>query len=141
MGIIMQGGWMGCQMWRCFISLQCVMHFNLIRSHTGPGESYNSGKSIWVSDAGSCLHHYQSRPFLARLAGFQTVVFVPMKSGVVELGSVKSASEEQSYVDTVRSAFGESSPIQAKAFPMIFGRELSLRGSKSQSVNISFTPK
>ncbi|KAM1032068.1 hypothetical protein ACFX15_035088 [Malus domestica] len=110
-------------------------------SHCGPGESYKSGKLIWVSDAGSCLHHYQSRSFLARLAGFQTVVFVPMKSGVVELGSVKSTPEEQSYVDTVRSAFGESIPIQAKAFPMIFGRELSLGGPKSQSVNISFTPK
>ncbi|KAB2636702.1 transcription factor bHLH3-like [Pyrus ussuriensis x Pyrus communis] len=54
-------------------------------SHCGPGESYKSGKSIWVSDA-----------------------------GVVELGSVKSTSEKQSYVDMVRSAFGESSPIQAK---------------------------
>ncbi|CAN6553966.1 unnamed protein product [Malus baccata var. baccata] len=110
-------------------------------SHCGPAESYNSRKSIWVSDAGSCLHHYQSRSFLARLAGFQTVVFVPMKSGVVELGSVKSTPEEQSYVDMVRSAFGESSPIQPKAFPMIFGRELSLGGPKSQSVNVSFTPK
>ncbi|XP_068325455.1 transcription factor bHLH3-like [Pyrus communis] len=110
-------------------------------SHCGPAESYNSRKSIWVSDAGSCLHHYQSRSFLARLAGFQTVVFVPMKSGVVELGSVKSTSEEQSYVDIFRSAFGESSPIQQKASPMIFGRELSLGGPKSQSVNISFTPK
>ncbi|CAN6553967.1 unnamed protein product [Malus baccata var. baccata] len=81
-------------------------------SHRGPAESYNSRKSIWVSDA-----------------------------GVAELGSVKSTPEEQSYVDMVRSAFGESSPIQPKAFPMIFGRELSLGGPKSQSVNISFTPK
>ncbi|TQD87366.1 hypothetical protein C1H46_027102 [Malus baccata] len=81
-------------------------------SHRGPAESYNSRKSIWVSDA-----------------------------GVAELGSVKSTPEEQSYVDMVRSAFGESSPIQPKAFPMIFGRELSLGGPKSQSVNVSFTPK
>ncbi|XP_021814813.1 transcription factor bHLH3 [Prunus avium] len=110
-------------------------------SHSGPGESYKSGKSIWVSDVGSCLHHYQSRSYLARLAGFQTVVFVPMKSGVVELGSVKANPEEQNLVNMVRNLFGESSSVQAKAFPMIFGRELSLGGPKSQSINIAFSPK
>ncbi|CAN6684476.1 unnamed protein product [Malus baccata var. baccata] len=87
------------------------------------------------------MFHLTSMCYAFQLDSISHLVFVPMKSGVVELGSVKSTPEEQSYVDTVTSAFGESSPIQAKAFPMIFGRELSLGGLKSQSVNISFTPK
>nr|WKE35159.1 basic helix-loop-helix family protein [Rosa persica] len=107
----------------------------------GPGESYKSCKSIWVSNVASCLHHYQSRSFLARLAGFQTVVFVSMKSGVVELGSVKSIPEEQNIVDVVRSVFGESSSVQAKVYPKIFGHELSLGGPKSQPINIAFCRK
>ncbi|PRQ25926.1 putative transcription factor bHLH family [Rosa chinensis] len=91
------------------------MYFKFqLDSPYGPGESYKSCKSIWVSNVASCLHHYQSRTFLARLAGFQTVVFVPMKSGVVELGSIKSIPEEQNIVDVVRSVFGESSSVQAK---------------------------
>lgn len=107
----------------------------------GPGESYKFVKSIWVSNVATCLHHYQSRSFLARLAGFQTVVFVPTKSGVVELGSVKSILEEQNVVDMARSVFGESSSVQAKVYPKIFGRELSLGGPKSQPINIAFCPK
>lgn len=110
----------------------------------GPVESYKSGKAIWVSDASSCSHHYQSRAFLARVVGFQTVVFVPVNSGVVELGTVKSTPEDQSIVDMVKFIFtvGVSSSSQTtKAFPKIFGHELSLGGSNSQSVNINFSPK
>lgn len=113
----------------------------------GPGESYKSGKSIWASDLSNCLHHFQSRSYLARVAGFQTVVFVPVKGGVVELGSIKSTPEDKKILDMVRSVFGgscsssSSSAVHAKSFPMIFGRQLSLGGSKSQSVNINFSPK
>ncbi|XP_050366737.1 transcription factor bHLH3 [Argentina anserina] len=107
----------------------------------GPGESYKSGKSIWVSNVASCLHHYQSRSILATVAGFQTVLFVPMKSGVVELGSVKPIPEEQNIVDMIRSVFGVPSSVQAKVYPKIFGHELSLGGPKSQPINIGFCPK
>ncbi|KAL5537611.1 hypothetical protein UlMin_045806 [Ulmus minor] len=108
-----------------------------------PGESYKTGKAFWASDASSCSQQYQSRSFLARVAGFQTLVFVPVKSGVVELGSIKSIPEEPIVIDMVKSTFGGSSSVQAKTFPKIFGRELSLGGggSKSQSVNINFSPK
>ncbi|PON95062.1 Basic helix-loop-helix transcription factor [Trema orientale] len=114
-------------------------------SLSGPGESYKSGKAIWAFDASNCSHHYQSRSFLARVAGFQTVVFVPVTSGVVELGTFKSTPEEQSVVDMVKNIFGvgssSSSQSTTKAFPKIFGHELSLGGTKSQSVNINFSPK
>ncbi|KAG6671047.1 hypothetical protein I3843_Q018400 [Carya illinoinensis] len=115
--------------------------FRCDSSNCGLGELYASGKSIWVSDMPSCLHHYQQRSFLARLAGFQTAVSVPVKSGVVELGSIKSVPEEQNIVDMVKTTFGESNSVQSKVFPKIFGHELSLGGTKSRSVNINFSPK
>ncbi|KAG7989509.1 hypothetical protein I3843_03G242700 [Carya illinoinensis] len=110
-------------------------------SSRGLGESYISGKSIWASDLPSCLRHYQQRSYLARSAGFQTVVFVPVKSGVVEFGSIKSIPEERNTVDMVKKIFGDSNSAQSKVLPKIFGHELSLGGTKSCSVNINFSPK
>ncbi|KDP26171.1 hypothetical protein JCGZ_22265 [Jatropha curcas] len=40
-----------------------------------------------------------------------------------------------------KTIFGVSNVVQAKACPKIFGRELSLGGSKSQSITINFSPK
>ncbi|KAE8692204.1 Transcription factor bHLH3 [Hibiscus syriacus] len=107
----------------------------------GPGESYKSSKLIWTSDVNSCSNHYQSRSFLARSAGLQTVVFVPVKCGVVELGSFKLIPEEHNTVEMVSTVFGGSSSVQTKTVPKIFGHELSLGGSKSQSISINFSPK
>ncbi|CAN0898339.1 Transcription factor bHLH3 [Linum grandiflorum] len=105
-------------------------------------ESYKSGRSIWVSDRTNCLEQYQLRSVLAEAAGFQTVVFVPVKSGVLELGSVKQIHEESSLVKRAATIFGETScnnnnNQQAK----IFGCELSLGSSKPRSMSISFSPK
>ena len=110
-------------------------------SQCGPGSSFKCGKPIWASDADNCSDQYESRSFLAKLAGFQTVVFVPLKAGVVELGSTEMMPEEQGVLEMVRSTFGESSSVQAKVLPRIFGHELSLGDTKSQSVTINFSPK
>lgn len=107
----------------------------------GLAEYYKSGRPLWASDTAGCLDHYQWRSFLARSAGLQTVVFVPVKSGVVEIGSIKSIPEDKNFLEMVKTVLGESNCVQAKAFPMIFGRELSLGGSQSQSVSINFSPK
>ncbi|KAI5426527.1 transcription factor bHLH3 [Lathyrus oleraceus] len=120
-------------------SVYYVFGFN---SQYGPGSSFKCSKPTWSSDAGSCLKQYESRSFLAKSAGFQTVAFVPLKAGVVELGSMEMVPEEQGFLDMVRATFGESTSGQAKAAPKIFGRELSLGGdAKSQSITISFSPK
>ncbi|CAI0385601.1 unnamed protein product [Linum tenue] len=108
----------------------------------GPLESYRSDRSIWVSDRANCLKHYQLRSHLVGAAGFQTVVFVPVKSGVLEIGSIKQTHEESGLVKKARTILGkcnESSHL--KACPKIFGHELSLGGSMPRSMSISFTPK
>ncbi|KAI3449739.1 hypothetical protein Pfo_006404 [Paulownia fortunei] len=106
-----------------------------------PSQSFNSGRSIWVSDMKSCLERYQSRSYLAKLAHFETVVFVPSKSGVVEIGSRKSIPEDQSIIQSAKSIVVKLNSTHAKPFPKIFGQELSLGGSQSGPISISFSPK
>ncbi|KAF2302506.1 hypothetical protein GH714_036612 [Hevea brasiliensis] len=118
------------------------MYFTfLCDSSYAPAESYKSGRSIWASDMISCLEQYQLRSVLARSAGLQTVVFLPVKSGVVELGSIKSIPEEHNLVERAKTIFGASNAVQARACPKIFGHELSLGGTKSRSISINFSPK
>ncbi|OIS98819.1 PREDICTED: transcription factor bHLH3 [Nicotiana attenuata] len=108
---------------------------------SSPSQSFNSARSIWVSEVKGCLEHFQSRSYLAKLAGFETLVFVPLKSGVVELGSLKSIAEDQNLIQMVKTSVVVSNPPQPKAIPKIFGRELSLGGSKSGPISINFSPK
>ncbi|KAL2556911.1 transcription factor bHLH [Forsythia ovata] len=105
-----------------------------------PSQSFSSGRSIWVSDEKSCLEHYQSRSYLAKSANFETLVFVPTMSGVVEIGSRKSIPEDHHVIELVKSMFGKSNSTQAKTCPKLFGQELSLGGVKSGPISISFSP-
>ncbi|CAI9107681.1 OLC1v1007095C1 [Oldenlandia corymbosa var. corymbosa] len=105
-----------------------------------PSQAFNTSRSIWVNDPRDCKENYHSRANLARAANFQTVVFVPFKTGVVEIGSVKSISEDQSVVQMVKTTVGPNI-VQPKAVPKVFGQDLSLAGGKSGPISISFTPK
>ncbi|KAK6937828.1 Transcription factor MYC/MYB N-terminal [Dillenia turbinata] len=113
-------------------------------SVSGVGFVFNSGKTMWVSDKNGSMDCYGSRLILAKLAGFKTIVFVPVKSGVVELASLKMIQEDHSVVQLIREKFGcgsQHSGQSAKTVPKIFGHELSLGGSNSRSTNIGFSPK
>lgn len=109
---------------------------------SSPSQSFNTSRSVWVSDSRSCEEHYQSRVFLGKLARFQTLVLVPVKRGVLEIGSFKSIPEEQTLVAMVKTLFNGCHP---KVLPKIFGQELSLGGggggAKSGPISINFSPK
>ncbi|XP_074316116.1 transcription factor bHLH3 [Silene latifolia] len=107
----------------------------------GPGKCFTSGRPVWVSDGKSCLDHYLSRAHLAKSAMFQTVVFVPVKTGVLELASIRTVLEEHSLVQMVKSIFGETQFVNSKTRHKVVGRDLGLGVSKSRSLNISFAPK
>ncbi|KAL3828026.1 hypothetical protein ACJIZ3_016828 [Penstemon smallii] len=106
-----------------------------------PSQSFNSARCIWVSDEKICLEKYQSRSYLAKLARFKTVAFIPSKSGVIEIGSRKSIPEDQSIVKSAKSIVVKLTSTQAKALPKVFGQQVNLRGSRSGSISISFSPK
>ena len=65
-----------------------MYYWFFLDSSLGPAKCFASGKPIWVSDGKGCSDHYQLRAHLANSARFQTVVFVPVKNGVLELGSI-----------------------------------------------------
>ncbi|KAK9067573.1 hypothetical protein SSX86_011684 [Deinandra increscens subsp. villosa] len=110
---------------------------------SSPSQSFNTSRSVWVSDAESCEEQYQSRSFLAKLSGFQTLVLVPVKKGVLEIGSFKSIPEDHGFATSVKTLFNECHP---KGLPKIFGQELSLGGgsgggAKAGPISINFSPK
>lgn len=108
---------------------------------SSPSQSFNSSRSLWGSDMKSSLEHYQSRSYLAKMARFETVVFIPLKSGVVELGSSKVILEDQNLIQMVKSLFGKSHAVRANVSPKIFGQDFSLGASKPGPISISFMPK
>ncbi|XP_043698254.1 transcription factor bHLH3-like [Telopea speciosissima] len=116
-------------------------------AQAGPARSFSSHRPIWVVDQNVCADHYQSRSFLARSAGFRTLVCVPIDSGVVELGSVKSLPEDQNVLQMIKTLLGDSSTHQSTATvtatmtPKIFGHDLSLGSSTPHSIAINFSPK
>nr|WDD38960.1 transcription factor MTB3 [Fagopyrum tataricum] len=124
--------------------LTSMYYWFALDSTSGPALALASGRPVWATDGKGCSDQYESRIYLAKSAGIESVVFVPVKNGVVELGSVKPVKEEQSIIQLVKGIFGglESQNRQSKAFPKIFGHDLSLGGrSKLRSMNISFAPK
>lgn len=121
--------------------LTSMYYWFYLDSSIGPAKCFTGGGPIWVSDSKACSDQYQSRAHLARSAKLQTVVFVPLKSGVLELGSVRMVAEEQNLVHMVKHILGEPRSLQAKGFPKIFGCELSLSSSNPHSTNLNFTPK
>ncbi|KAL9685307.1 hypothetical protein QQ045_022755 [Rhodiola kirilowii] len=102
----------------------------------GPGQVYKSSKAVWAVE--NCVEQYESRAHLAKKAGLKTVVFVPVKSGVVEIGSLVSIAEEKTVLQMIEGFFGCPESV---LLPKIFGQDLSLGGSNSRSMSISFSPK
>ncbi|KAK6164528.1 hypothetical protein DH2020_001392 [Rehmannia glutinosa] len=60
-------------------------------------------------------------------------------SRVVEIGSRKSIREDQRIIQSAKSIIVKPNPT--KAFTKVFGREISLGGSQSGPISISFSPK
>lgn len=106
-----------------------------------PSQAFNTSRTIWVSDPRSCSENYQSRANLAKSARIETVAFIPFKSGVVEIGSGKSLSEDQNVIQMVKTSIAPN-VVHPKTAPKIFGQELSLGGgAKSGPISINFSPK
>ncbi|GER57780.1 basic helix-loop-helix (bHLH) DNA-bindingsuperfamily protein [Striga asiatica] len=110
-----------------------------------PSQSFNSGRTIWVSNPKSSLEKYESRSYLASLVNFGTVAFIPSKSGVIEIGSRKSIPEDRNIVQMSKSIVVKPSPSQPKPVPKIFGRELNIGPGPGPRLGpsniISFSPK
>jgi hypothetical protein len=81
------------------------MYFSFPRGEGGPGRCLSSGKHFWFSDALRSLSEYCYRSFLAKSAGFQTIVLIPTDNGVLELGSVRSIPEISELLHSIKASF------------------------------------
>uniref|UniRef100_A0A7N0SVS9 Transcription factor n=1 Tax=Kalanchoe fedtschenkoi TaxID=63787 RepID=A0A7N0SVS9_KALFE len=81
------------------------MYFSFPLGEGGPGMCFKLGMHLWLPDLPASSRDYCVRSFLAKSAGFQTVVLVPTDMGVVELGSLRSIPESLAWVQSLRSLF------------------------------------
>nr|QDH08935.1 transcription factor bHLH13-like isoform X2 [Cymbidium sinense] len=122
------------------------MYFAFPDGQGAPGRALLHRKHIWnAPSSSSASEDYCVRAFLARAAGFQTIVLVPFENGVLELGSVNVIPESFEVLQMIRSLFLEGSTscggeskvekVQISQFgfmerseqsPMIFGKNLNI---------------
>ncbi|KAK8934028.1 Transcription factor ABA-INDUCIBLE bHLH-TYPE [Platanthera zijinensis] len=93
------------------------MYFAFQNGEGGPGRALLGRKHLW--DAPVTSADYCVRAFLAREAGFQTIVLLPFENGVLELGSVKFIPESFDLLSRIRSIFSKGAET-----PKIFGKDL-----------------
>lgn len=87
------------------------MYFSFPQGEGGPGKYFRLGKHLWASDVWKSSYDYCVRGFLARSAGMQTIVLVPIDVGVLELGSVRSVPESLELLEAIKSSFSGSPPV------------------------------
>ena len=83
------------------------MYFSFPRHVGGPGKVFAAGRPLWIpnNDLKVSPGNYCYRGFLANAAGFKTIVLVPFKAGVLEVGSIQNISESAEALQTIRSFF------------------------------------
>ncbi|KAK1412201.1 hypothetical protein QVD17_33240 [Tagetes erecta] len=124
----------------------CSMYFSFPKGEGGPGKCFVSGRHVWLSDALHSSFDYCYRSYLAKSAGIQTVVLVPVDGGVVEVGSISSIQEDVTVLQLIRSSFSvnnvcnqvtssysEMIPGKLKPVSKIFGHDLNSNLSLNQT--------
>ncbi|KAM0048193.1 putative transcription factor bHLH family [Helianthus debilis subsp. tardiflorus] len=89
------------------------MYFSFRKGEGGPGGCYSSGRHFWMSENLNSTTDYCFRSHLAKSAGIQTVVMVPVDGGVVEVGSIQSIPENPKLLQSIRMIFAGSKQISS----------------------------
>ncbi|EES19274.1 hypothetical protein BDA96_09G092900 [Sorghum bicolor] len=119
------------------------MYFAFPRHVGGPGKVFGAEAPLWIPNNKHNVSpaNYCYRGFLANAAGFKTIVLVPFKAGVLEVGSMQNVPESAEALQTIRSMFlgtcsdriaiekhEDSSSVQiSPGLTKIFGKDLSIR--------------
>jgi hypothetical protein len=106
------------------------MYFSFPEDAGGPGRALASGRHAWAAvdprlPAGPSWY---VRASLARSAGLRTVVFLPCRGGVLELGSVAAIREDPEILRAVHSAFRIEAAASPDDYMRIFGKDVSRGG-------------
>nr|QSC88244.1 bHLH transcription factor anthocyanin regulator [Antirrhinum majus] len=72
-----------------------------------PGKAYTKRQHVWITGANEVDSKIFSRTILAKSAGIQTVVCIPMLDGVLELGTTSKVKEDIGLIRRVKSHFND----------------------------------
>ncbi|PKA45744.1 Transcription factor bHLH13 [Apostasia shenzhenica] len=90
------------------------MYFTFRAGEGAPGRVLLEGKHYWAVGLGHRSpaenSEYCVRAFLARAAGFRTIVLLPLENGVLELGSVNLIPENFEALPMIKSIFSGRAP-------------------------------
>lgn len=83
------------------------MYFSFPHHVGGPGKVFAAGRPLWIpnNELKVSPSNYCYRGFLANAAGLKTIVLVPFKAGVLEVGSTQNVPESAEALQTIRSLF------------------------------------
>nr|AII25878.1 anthocyanin-activating bHLH3 [Erythranthe lewisii] len=73
-----------------------------------PGKAYAKRQHIWLTEASEADSKTFSRSILAKTAGIQTVVCIPLLDGVVEVGTTERVEEDIGLIRGVKSFFNNN---------------------------------
>ncbi|URE12338.1 hypothetical protein MUK42_31079 [Musa troglodytarum] len=82
------------------------MYFLFHPGEGAPGRALLSENHIWIPETAFPGADYFVRAFLARTAGFRTVVLIPIDAGVLELASFDAVPESPDELHRIRAVFG-----------------------------------
>ncbi|KAJ0976085.1 hypothetical protein J5N97_018050 [Dioscorea zingiberensis] len=74
-----------------------------------PGKAFAMQRNVWLTRANETDSKNFSRAILAKSAGIQTVVCIPIGYGVVELGTTEMVEEDLRLIERAKSFFLENS--------------------------------
>ncbi|KAL9245423.1 hypothetical protein vseg_019081 [Gypsophila vaccaria] len=86
------------------------MYFSFPRGEGGPGRCFASGNHVWEADLLGSRSDYCVRAFMAKSAGIQTVVLIPIEFGVLEFGSVRPMVENPGLLKALKLYFASTRP-------------------------------
>ncbi|KAG8055704.1 hypothetical protein GUJ93_ZPchr0001g30662 [Zizania palustris] len=125
------------------------MYFSFPEGTGGPGRALASGRHAWADvdphPSGSVTAPaWYVRASLAQSAGLRTVVFLPCKGGVLELGSVVAIRETPEILRSIQSAL-RAEPAPPEYFMRIFGKDFSrcapMQPAKAMACDAPWTPR
>ncbi|CAL4961823.1 unnamed protein product [Urochloa decumbens] len=115
------------------------MYFSFPEGAGGPGRALASGRHAWAAvdpHAAAAAPGWYVRASLAQAAGLRTVVFLPCKGGVLELGSDVAVRETPDALRAIQSALAVAPREECMR---IFGKDLSPSGRTPQAMALSVT--
>ncbi|KAJ7006250.1 transcription factor BHLH42-like [Populus alba x Populus x berolinensis] len=86
--------------------LMCVS-FSFAPGAGLPGKAYDRKQHVWLTGANDIDSKTFSRAILAKSAGVQTVVCIPLLDGVAEFGTTDKVKEDLGFIQHVKSFFSD----------------------------------